>query len=206
MWKISGLNKLFILKKFPQRPGFRLPDIVCPKIPCYWVWSINYVYISTLFCIHIRMHAFVFLGYRILEIVLSSAHCAQFSLLSLSEQPKPWHVEAFLVKTSTYPICYLSSNSRHSQFNHEWCTTLMESPVLLQLQSLANGPTCRLIWSGFPRLNQVCHPTSQQSKENLDSGQAFSSLVVEILTAALDMLKRPFSSIVQRKAWGKDSL
>ncbi len=72
----------------------------------------------------------------------------------------------------------------------------METPVLLQLQSLADGPTCRLIWSGFPRLNQVCHPTSQQSKENLDSGQALSSLVVEILTAALDMLKRPFSSIV----------
>jgi len=76
----------------------------------------------------------------------------------------------------------------------------------LQLQSLADGPTSGLIWSGFPQLNQVCHPTSQQSKGNLDSGQALGSLVVEILTAALDMLKRPFSSIVQRKAGGKDSL
>jgi len=70
----------------------------------------------------------------------------------------------------------------------------------LQLQSLADGPTSGLIWSGFPQLNQVCHPTSQQSKGNLDSGQALGSLV------ALDMLKRPFSSIVQRKAGGKDSL
>jgi len=76
----------------------------------------------------------------------------------------------------------------------------------LQLQSLADGPTSGLIWSGFPQLNQVCHPTSQQSKGNLDSGQALGSLVVEILTAALDMLKRPFSSIVQGKAGGKDSL
>lgn len=57
----------------------------------------------------------------------------------------------------------------------------------LQLQSLADGPTSRLIWSGFPHLNQVCHPTSRQSKGNLDSGQALSSLVMEILTAALDV-------------------